>query len=104
VGRGVKGRSEPVPEPPDGVARVEHFPLDLDWRGALRGVSLAGGSPVHQLHLWDGERDTKAGCPGFELQEELLQVADIATVREGRDCEGEIVHVRDHQTLRDPEV
>jgi len=27
---GVKGRSEPVPEPPNGVARVKQFPFDLD--------------------------------------------------------------------------
>jgi len=25
----VKGRCEPVPEPPNGVAGVEHFPFDL---------------------------------------------------------------------------
>ena len=27
---GVKGRSEPVPEPPNGVARVEHLSLNLN--------------------------------------------------------------------------
>jgi len=26
----VKGQSEPVPEPPNGVARVEHVPLNLN--------------------------------------------------------------------------
>jgi len=30
VGGGVKSRSEPVPEPPDGVARVKHFPFNLN--------------------------------------------------------------------------
>ena len=50
---GVKGRSEPVPEPPNRVTGAEKFPFDMNGLDALRRVALAGGPPVYQFGFRD---------------------------------------------------
>jgi len=67
-------------------------------------VPLAGGPPVYQLRFCDRKGDAQAGRLSFKLLEEFLEPADVATVGEGGYCEGEVVHIRDHQTPRDPEM
>ena len=40
----------------------------------------------------------------FQLLEEFLVLADGSTVGKGGNCEGEVVHVRDHPTPGYPEM
>ena len=59
---------------------------------------------MYQFCLRHRERDAQGGRLSFQLLEELLEPADVATIGEGGYCEGEVVHLRDHQTPRDPEM
>jgi len=59
---------------------------------------------VYQLCLCDRKGDAQARGLSFKLLEELLEPADVARIGEGGYCECEVVHVRDHQTPRDPAV
>jgi len=59
---------------------------------------------VYQLCLCDRKGDAQAGRLSFNLLEEFLESAHVATIGEGGYCECKVVHVRDHQTPRDPEV
>ena len=83
---------------------MTELPFNLDRCDALRRVPLAGGPPVYQFSLCDRKRDAQAGRLLFQPVEEILEPSDVATVGEGSYCEGEVVHVRDHQTPRDPEM
>ena len=67
-------------------------------------MPLAGGSPVYQLCLGYRKGDAQAGRISFQFLEELLESADVSAVGEGGHCEGEVIHVRDHQATRDPEM
>jgi len=58
---------------------------------------------VYQLCLCD-EGDAQAGRLFLKFLEALLEPADVATIGEGGYCESEVVHIRDHQTTRDPKV
>ena len=59
---------------------------------------------MYQFCLCNRKRDAQAGRLSFKLLEEFLEPADVATIGEGGYCEGEVVHIRDHQTPRDPEM
>jgi len=59
---------------------------------------------MYQFCFCDRKGDTQAGCLSFKPGEEILEPADVATVGKGGHCEGEVVHVRDHQTPRDREM
>jgi len=59
---------------------------------------------VYQFSLRDRKGDAKAGRLSLEPVEEILEPSDVATIGEGSYCKGEVVHIRDHQTPRDPEV
>jgi len=50
------------------------------------------------------KRRRPAGHLSFKPLEEFLDPADVATVGEGCYSEGEVVHIREHQTPRDPET
>ena len=65
------------------------------WLGVLQCISSVFATE---------KGDTQTGCLPFKLLEELLEPANVATVRERGYCEGEVVHVRDHQSPGDPEM
>ena len=67
-------------------------------------MPLAGGSPVYQFRFCYRKGDAPAGRRSFKPLEEFLDPVDVATVGEGGYCEGEVVHIRDQQTPRDPEM
>jgi len=64
------------------------------WLGVLQCISSVLGTEKQMPR-----RDALASS--FS---ELLETADIAIVGEGGDCESKVVHKRDHQGSRDPEV
>lgn len=103
VGGGVEGRGETSLSIRDMVSS-RRAGTALDRRQALRRVPLASSPPVYELSLRDRKSNAQVVGPGFHSLKELLEVADIAMMREGGGCEGEVVHLRDHQTSRDPEV
>jgi len=59
---------------------------------------------VYQFRFCYRKGDAQAGRLSFELLEEFLEPADVATIGDGGYREGEVVHIRDHQAPRDPEV
>jgi len=59
---------------------------------------------VYQFRLCYRKGDAHTGPLSLKLLEEFLEPADVASVCEGGYCEGEVVHVRDYQTPRDPEM
>jgi len=59
---------------------------------------------MYQFSFRDRKGDAQAGRLPFKLVEEILEPSDVATIGEGSHCEGEVGHIRDHQTPRDPEV
>ena len=83
---GVKGRSEPVPEPPDGVARVKNIPLNLNRCDTLWRVPLVRGSPVYQFCLCNRKRDAQAARLYFKFLQQFLEPADVATIGDGGYC------------------
>jgi len=59
---------------------------------------------MYQFCFCDQKRDAQAGRLSFKPVEEILEPADVATIGKGSHHEGEVVHIRDHQTPRDPEM
>jgi len=59
---------------------------------------------MYQFGFPDRKGDAGAGRLSFKSTEEVLEPSDVATIGEGSYCEGEVVHIRDHQAPRDPEM
>ena len=62
------------------------------------------GPPVDEFSFWDGERDVKLQGSSGDTREEALQALYVGPVRRRCHCEGEVIHVRDHDACWDVEV
>jgi len=67
-------------------------------------VPLAWGRPVYEFYFEDGKGYAKMDCPGLDCPEQFLQLADVPSVGKGSGSQGEVVHVGEQQSSRDPEV
>jgi len=59
---------------------------------------------VYQLRLLYGEGNAQAYRLGFKSIEDLLEASNVATIGEGGNSEGEVIHIRDQKTPRDTEM
>jgi len=68
------------------------------------GSASGWGSSNVSVLFCDRKGDAKAGRLPLKPVEEILEPSDVATVGEGGHCEGQVVHIGNHQTPRDAEV
>ena len=100
---GVQCRGEPVAEPSDHSGWAEDQAVQCN--GCLgKGRPLTGHPPVAELCFRGREFDFQAFGPFGKCAEEGLEAAYVGTVRVRGVCEGEVVHVGDHDFSGDRRV
>ena len=100
---GVQGGRKPVAQPSHYTLWVEDLVVKGDGRES-GGGPFAVGPPVDEFGFRDGEGEVEfRSSPGYD-QEKVLQTSYVGPVRRRCHCEGEIIHVRDHDARWDVEV
>ena len=100
---GVQGRRQPVAQPSYHPRRVKNLTVEGDG-GESRGGPFTVGPPVDKFGFRDREGDVQHRGPPGDVQETVLQSSYVGPIRRRCHCEGEIIHIRDHDARRDAEV
>jgi len=98
VGPGVEGWREEEAEPSQAGLGVKDLTLKVH-REPAGALIFPESPPVDEFCLRNSEGDVAWGCSLTEGGEGLLQEADVRFVRGGRNRDGEVVHIRDGQTI-----
>jgi len=96
-------RDEAVAKPPHRLRGwKKHVVDDNGAKGNMRTVLQS--SPLEEVTFGDGKRQPQVGTLPLDDAEGVLKSADIRTYRVQANCDGEVVDIRNCQTLRDSRV